>query len=187
MTGQVHYRLTRASDAPSVAALHVESWRRHYRGAYSDAFLDGDVVAERAATWTQRLREPQAGQFTIVADSAGLLVGFVHAVLDADPVWGTLVDNLHVDHRRKRSGIGSRLMGEAAQIATQHRPDAGLYLWVLEQNVSAQGFYEAKGGVCVERGLTQAPGGVPANLNGTPIKLRYAWSDPSSLNPPPRH
>jgi ribosomal protein S18 acetylase RimI-like enzyme len=181
MTANVHYRPTRASDAPAVAALHAESWRRHYRGAYSDAFLDGDVAAERAAVWTQRLREPHAGQFTVVAESAGLLVGFVHTVLDADPEWGTLVDNLHVDHRQKRSGIGGRLMGDSAQIVTQHRPGAGLYLWVLEQNVAAQGFYEAKGGVCVERALAQAPGGVPAHLNGAPIKLRFAWSDPSTL------
>ena len=181
MTAQVHYRLTRASDAHAVAALHADSWQRHYRGAYSDAFLDGDVVAERAAVWTQRLTDPQAGQLTIVAESAGLLVGFVHTVLDADPVWGALVDNLHVDYQQKRRGSGSRLMGEAAQIVTRQRPGAGLYLWVLEQNVAAQGFYEAKGGVCVERGLTQAPGGVPAHLNGAPIKLRYAWSDPSPL------
>jgi hypothetical protein len=72
-------------------------------------------------------------------------------------------------------------MGDSEQIVTQHRPGAGLYLWVLEQNVAAQGFYEAKGGVCVERALAQAPGGVPAHLNGAPIKLRFAWSDPSTL------
>ena len=109
MTAQVHYRLTRACDAPAVAALHAESWQRHYRGAYSDAFLDGDVVAERAAVWTQRLREPEAGQFTIVAESAGLLAGFVHTILDADPVWGSLVDNLHVDYDRSEaeSGVAS--------------------------------------------------------------------------------
>jgi hypothetical protein len=27
--------------------LHADSWRRHYRGAYADAFLDGDVLADR--------------------------------------------------------------------------------------------------------------------------------------------
>ena len=33
----IQYRLARGSDAPAVAALHADSWRRHYRGAYSDA------------------------------------------------------------------------------------------------------------------------------------------------------
>jgi hypothetical protein len=37
----VRIRVADSSDAPAIAALHAESWRRHYRGAYSDAFLDG--------------------------------------------------------------------------------------------------------------------------------------------------
>ena len=31
-------------DIEAIAALHTDSWRRHYRGAYSDAFLDGDII-----------------------------------------------------------------------------------------------------------------------------------------------
>ncbi len=43
------FRLRHAGpeDAEQVAALHADSWRRHYRGAYADSYLDGDVVAER--------------------------------------------------------------------------------------------------------------------------------------------
>lgn len=40
-------RPAKPSDAEAVAALHADSWRRHYRGAYSDAFLDGDVISDR--------------------------------------------------------------------------------------------------------------------------------------------
>jgi len=177
----VQYRAASVSDAPTVAALHAASWQRHYRGAYSDAFLDGDVEADRLRVWTTRLRHPDAASFTIVAELAGSLVGFVHTILDADPVWGALVDNLHVAHGLQRGGLGTRLMGEAAQTITERRPGAGLYLWVLAQNMAAQAFYDAQGGVCVDRGLAQAPGGDPAQLNGAPVKLRYAWSDPSVL------
>ena len=46
------------ADAGRIAALHADSWRRHYRGAYSDAFLDGEVDADRLAVWTQRLHAP---------------------------------------------------------------------------------------------------------------------------------
>lgn len=42
----IRFRLAVPDDAEAVAMLHATSWRRHYRGAYSDAFLDGDVVAE---------------------------------------------------------------------------------------------------------------------------------------------
>jgi ribosomal protein S18 acetylase RimI-like enzyme len=177
----VQYRAANVSDAPAVAALHAASWQRHYRGAYSDAFLDGDVEADRLRVWTSRLHHRDEDSFTIVAEYAGSLAGFVHTVLDADPVWGALVDNLHVAHGLQRGGLGTRLMGEAAQTVTEHRPGASLYLWVLAQNVAAQAFYHAKGGVCVDRELVQAPGGDPAQLNGAPLKLRYAWSDPSIL------
>jgi hypothetical protein len=45
------YRPANASDATSVAHLHAVSWRRNYRGAYSDDFLDGDVLADRLSIW----------------------------------------------------------------------------------------------------------------------------------------
>lgn len=159
MTGgpQAQYRLSGASDAPAVAALHADSWRRHYRGAYSDTFLDGDVETDRVAVWADRLSQLAEGHFTILAERDGRLVGFVHTVLDADPSWGALVDNLHVRHGQKRSGIGTRLLGEATQILLERRPTVGLYLWVLEQNTAAQAFYEERGAVRVERGVVQAP------------------------------
>src|SRR6478752_4827506 len=54
----VGFRLARAADALAVAALHADSWRRHYRGAYSDAFLDGDVLKDRRSVWEARLCAP---------------------------------------------------------------------------------------------------------------------------------
>ncbi len=51
-----------------------------------------------------------------------------------------------------------------------------LYLWVQEQNVTAQAIYAARGGRCVGSSLISPPGGVPSRLNGAPVKLRYAWS-----------
>ena len=50
-------RAAGARDAEAVAALHADSWRRHYRGAYADSFLDGDVVANRCAVWSGQLSD----------------------------------------------------------------------------------------------------------------------------------
>ncbi len=171
----MHYRAATARDVEAIAALHADSWRRHYRGALSDAFLDGDVVADRLAVWTARLTEPQPHQCTIVADDDGTVVGFVHTALDEDPKWGALLDNLHVVYARKRDRIGTHLMAESASIVLERRPSAGLYLWVLEQNTAAQAFYAARGGVCVEREIAPATGG------GTTERLRFVWPDPSVL------
>jgi ribosomal protein S18 acetylase RimI-like enzyme len=171
----MEFRTAGPQDTGAIARLHADSWRRHYRGAFSDEFLDGDVADNRLTVWTQRLRDPSPGHCTIVAEDAGVVVGFAHTVFDDDPRWGALLDNLHVTYDAKRSGIGTRLMaGTAESLLARPRP-TGLYLWVLEQNTAAQAFYEARGGVRVERGLGQAPGG------GTPARYRYAWPDPATL------
>ncbi|MBV8296008.1 MAG: hypothetical protein JO085_04155 [Acidimicrobiia bacterium] len=52
----------------------------------------------------------------------------------------------------------------------------GHYLKVLEQNMPAQGFYDARGGRGVGRELAGPfPGG------GRAYVFLYAWSDPSTL------
>jgi ribosomal protein S18 acetylase RimI-like enzyme len=178
---RISFRPAGASDAAAVAALHADSWRRNYRGAYTDAFLDREVLAERLAFWTARLRDQPANRFTIVAEESGSLVGFAHAALDEDPTWGAYLDNLHIAHTHQGRGLGTRLMALIAQAVIEQRPSSGLYLWVLEQNVRAQRFYEARGGSCVDRDLVHPPGGEPNRLCGNVPKLRYAWPDPTTL------
>jgi ribosomal protein S18 acetylase RimI-like enzyme len=174
------FRLAGPSDAKPVANLHADSWRRHYRGPYSDAFLDGDVVADRLGVWTDRLRRPDPRRCTILAED-GRLVGFANTVFDDDPIWGALLDNLHVADGHKRRGIGSRLLALTAEALMERPERAGLYLWVLEQNVDAQAFYQARGGRCVERCLASPPGGIASRLSGSPVKLRYVWPEPTLL------
>ncbi|MGW5352115.1 N-acetyltransferase family protein [Streptomyces sp. NPDC004031] len=170
------FRYAGPGDAEAVARLHADSWRRHYRGAYSDSYLDGDVVADRLAVWSGRLAAP-AGTRTVVAEDTGGggFLGFVHVVLDDDPAWGSLVDNLHVTAARQRTGVGRALLARAAAEASGHATSPALYLWVLEQNTSAQAFYAAMGGAHVETLPVGPPGGDPTRLAGTPSKLRISW------------
>jgi len=174
--GEPQFRLAGPADAEAIANLHADSWRRHYRGAYSDAFLDGDVVADRTAVWTDRLREPDPGRGTFLAES-GSLVGFAHTVFDEDATWGALLDNLHVADGHNRRGIGSRLLALTAQAVTERPERTGLYLWVLEQNVDAQAFYRARGGRCLGKRRVSPPGGIAGRLAGSPMALRYAWPE----------
>jgi ribosomal protein S18 acetylase RimI-like enzyme len=174
------FRLAGPADAEAVANLHADSWRRHYRGAYSDAFLDGDVFADRVAVWTGRLREPDPRRCTILAED-GSLVGFANTLFDDDPTWGALLDNLHVADGHKRRGIASRLLALTAEALIERPERTGLYFWVLEQNLDAQAFYEARGGRCVGRGVVSPPGGIASRVTGSPAKLRYAWPDPTVL------
>jgi len=174
------WRMAGTDDVETVARLHADSWRRFYRGAYADSFLDGDVVADRRAVWSARLTDP-AGSRTLLAEDEAGPVGFAHVIFDADERWGSLVDNLHVTHSRRRGGIGTTLLTRAAAAAAEYATNPSLYLWVLEQNTEAQRFYSSLGGTPVETADVPAPGGVPGRLNGSPKGLRIFWPDAALL------
>jgi ribosomal protein S18 acetylase RimI-like enzyme len=175
MRRSMKYRAATELDAEAIAELHAGSWRRHYRGALSDAFLDDRVIDDRRSVWVERLQAPSANQHTIVAELDGAVVGFSHTILDEHPTWGALLDNLHVEYTLKRRGVGSALTAASAKVVIENRPSSGLYLWVLEQNTAAQAFYNARAGVCVDREVLDMPGGETAP------SLRYAWADPAVL------
>ena len=176
----LRFRSAGAADAEQVAYLHADSWRRHYRGAYADSFLDGDIDTDRRSVWSARLAAPTATA-TILAEYDGRLAGFVHVEFDKDPRWGSLVDNLHVDYRQRRTGIGTQLLARAARAVADDAAGNAMYLWVLEQNTDAQHFYRAVGGSSVGTAAVPPPGGDPTRLNGTPKCLRMAWPDASQL------
>ncbi|MBM7788102.1 GNAT family N-acetyltransferase [Tenggerimyces flavus] len=176
----VTFRPATPADAEAVALLHADSWRRFYRGAFADSYLDGDLETERRSVWAGRLGEP-SGTVTVVAEDARGFAGFVHVMLDHDPVYGSLLDNLHVAHDRQRSGIGRALIVRAAEgvVARAARPT--FYLWVLEQNTRAQAFYQAQGGQLAGR---EAVNSQPKDrLNGDPYGLRVVWPD-ARMAPP---
>src|SRR5579875_3113659 len=177
----LRFRTAGPGDGPAIAALHADSWQRHYRGAFSGAFLDHDATGYLLTLWTGRLAAPDPRARTILAERDGAVVGLAHTLLGEDPAWGAFLDNLHVAHGLKRLGIGTRLLALTGQAVLDSSPSSGLYLWVLEQNSGARAFYAARGGACVERREVAPPGGDPARLDGEPMRLRYAWPDPARL------
>lgn len=86
----MEYRAATPSDIEAIAGLHADSWRRNYRGAFSDSYLDGDVYTDRLAVWRDRLTLPDPNNYTVVADLDGVVVGFAHTIFDDDPTWGAL-------------------------------------------------------------------------------------------------
>lgn len=176
----ITFRRATPNDVDGIAQLHADSWRRNYRGAYSDEYLDGDVLTDRRTVWGERLSVQTGNTITIVAaDDGGAVVGFAHTILDEHDEHGALLDNLHVLHSLKGSGVGTRLMAETGAAVLEARPSGRLYLKVLEQNTPAQGFYEARGGHRVGRAL----GGPPPGGGDRPFVFLYAWPDPSTLLP----
>jgi ribosomal protein S18 acetylase RimI-like enzyme len=178
----VSVRGATVADAERVALLHADSWRRHYRGAYADEFLDGaELKGNRRSVWSARLAV-SGGTATFLAEDANGLAGFVHVVLDESPEWGSLVDNLHVRNGLRGTGIGTRLLTAAARTVVAKSSTRSMYLWVLEQNLSAQAFYRARGGAQVERVVCRPPN-IP--VAGNPYKLRVSWTDVTALTGSP--
>lgn len=150
-TAGLRFRAAGPDDAQAVAALHADSWQRHYRGAFADAFLDNDAAGYLLPMWTGRLASPDPKARTILAEIDGEVVGLAHTFLGDDATWGAFLDNLHVTHGLKRLGIGTRLLALTGREVLDWSPSSGLYLWVLEQNANARAFYAARGGSCVQR------------------------------------
>lgn len=145
----MEFREATVADAGQLAQLHAGNWRRTYRGMFSDQYLDGDLVADRLATWTRRLPAP-AGRLIWLAVDGSELAGFVYCIGDQHQRWGTLVENLHVAPGRQSAGLGRQLLAKAAQWAAEHHPSSGIHLEVVVGNDRARAFYEAIGGRCAE-------------------------------------
>lgn len=167
----LHYRLANEKDAVNIALLHTQSWQHHYRGIWSDAFLDGPVVENRLAVWQKRLLESPENQLVLLAESAGQLVGFVCMYANENPQYGALLDNLHVSGALQGQGIGKELVRRAATWLYARDATAIFYLWVLKRNVAAQGFYDRLGGERVECVAVQNPDGSFTDC------YRYVWRD----------
>jgi ribosomal protein S18 acetylase RimI-like enzyme len=163
------YREANFNDAAQIAALHAKSWRYAYRGILRDDFLDGDVFQNRVALWEQRLASPPANQFVLAAIENQNIEGFVCVNGGADARWGSLIENLHVAKEMQGRSIGKALMKAAAAWIEKNYPEAGMYLWVYEANVSARRFYENLGASNAELIVKENPGGGFAN------SLRYVW------------
>jgi ribosomal protein S18 acetylase RimI-like enzyme len=145
MIGEIRFAL--ASDADAIAQLHVLSWRGSYRGILPDAYLDGDVEAERADAWARYFDEPPPGAVAFVAPGAGQsLDGFIALEAGHERGYDAVIENLHVAPGARGCGLGKKLLATAAT----HLIGAGgasTCLWVYDANRAAIDFYKAIGGV----------------------------------------
>lgn len=171
----ITYREAILGDVEKIARLHSLSWQQNYKGIWSDTFLNENVFENRLDVWQKRLTQPAENQYIFVAESDSDICGFACIYLNNDPVWDTLLDNLHVRKELKGQGIGTKLIKSVALYAYNHNPDDAFYLWVLEQNNPARKFYENLGATNYELINTDNPDG------GTSPTCRHVWPDVKKL------
>jgi GNAT superfamily N-acetyltransferase len=170
------FRNATSNDAPAIARLHAESWRSAYRGTFSDDYLENRVYEERREDWEKKFSEGnRKPMFVVVAEMGDELAGFACVYPDADPVFGSLLENLHVAPRLTGQGIGRRLLSKVVHGLRSKGSGKGLYLWVVEQNHRARKFYARAGALAAGSEVHTMPDGQSV------VALRCHWPDPQHL------
>lgn len=168
-------RYASSSDTADIASLHANSWRIAYADVLNAEYLNHHADADRLNLWNQRLTDPAVNQRIVVLQEFDTILGFACLFLDADPQWGTLLDNLHVVASQHRKGLGTALMREVRRIACEECGSIPIHLSVIKTNVRAQCFYQSLGAEQKDEYTWPSPDGghVPCFL--------YTWSTPAAI------
>ena len=134
-----------AEDAHGIARVHISSWQDAYRGVVPQSYLDQLSVASREQRWVDILGQDSSE--TLVADSAGDVVGFVsyghardkHAPSNVGEIYAIYVASSH-----RSAGVGLSLW-EAASRRLRELSFTTVVVWVLEANDKAIRFYQRLG------------------------------------------
>ncbi|MHB1518478.1 MAG: GNAT family N-acetyltransferase [Acidimicrobiales bacterium] len=93
----------------------------------------------------------------MVVEAGGAIVGFGHTLFGHDPRWGSLLDNLHVAHDRRRQGIGTGLLAETARVFGGSAPTPALFTLGARTERRGSGLLRGEGShVCRTRSGTAA-------------------------------
>ena len=136
----------RSRRRPVVARVHVDSWRGAYVDLLPRAVLDGLSVDRRTAAWT-RVLAPSMPGCVVVAEVAGLVVGFAHVGPAHDPDLGPETGQLatiYVDPGHWGSGVG-RVLHDTGLERLAAAGCTGAVLWMLSTNARAAAFYRRRG------------------------------------------
>ncbi|MSO72587.1 MAG: GNAT family N-acetyltransferase [Rhodospirillaceae bacterium] len=158
-------------DAPTIARVHVDTWRSSYGGIIPQAYLDSMTEQNRTFVWVRLLERQGHELITLVSeDHNGRVVGFISAgpLRHRDARFQAEISSLYVARGFQRANHGRRLfMAAANRLAVKGLK--GLFVWVLADNPSRD-FYARLGGEPVSEATR--------SFAGKPVKeLGYGWAD----------
>lgn len=148
-----------AGDYEALCIIMHEVDRMH-RDALPQRFRTPDGPARERDYVMNAIRSPDVGLF--VAEKAGQLVGFLHAIVrhTSDipilvPRRYVVIDNLAVTEEHRRSGIGRALM-EKAEAWARAKGATSIELNVYAFNQTAKRFYQELGYKIVSHRMTKS-------------------------------
>jgi RimJ/RimL family protein N-acetyltransferase len=133
-------------DVPTLARLHVDSWRAAYRDIVPASFLERFTYAARRQAFHAGLEERSEETYLVERDGEALGLLTLGPCRDDDldqrttgEIWGIYLQPSHW-----RQGAG-RFACHEAECLLRSRGCATVVLWVLAANRAARRFYEAMG------------------------------------------
>lgn len=168
-------RPAREEDIPSMARVHVDSWRTTYRGILADSFLA--ELSYQNCEDRHRRHMAQPGAVHLVAELAHAgIVGFLSGGLErsGDLDFRGELYAIYILDQHRRLGIGSALVQQWAASLRRAALNSAL-VWVLADNKPAVVFYERLGGQPLREKMIE--------IGGVSLKeLAYGWQDLSNLH-----
>lgn len=166
-------RRARIADAPAIAQVYVDSWKRTYNGLLPHSFLDKlrresfekhwrRTLATRGWAFVAEYHDPNSGHGPQVV---GMASG---GRARRDRVGAGEIYVLYVEHSHHGLGIG-RALFDACQHELAVRGLPNIFVWVLEAN-PAKHFYGHLGGTVVDRSTLEIGGKVVP-------EIAYFWAD----------
>lgn len=140
-------RPARVGDAPDVARIHVESWRKAYRGQVPDSYLASLSVSARTGYWAGVLgtADPQCEVVEGVAGPMGF-VSLGPSRDDLAPADTGEIYAIYLDPQAWGLGAGRALHDHGCTLLVDDGFRAAT-LWVLSSNTRARSFYQRQGWV----------------------------------------
>ena len=133
-------KVTPEDDFDAIGDIYAESWRTAYRGMVQQDYLD----ALTGAHWAEALRKNGRDAFVSVQDGKYIGTASVTPARDAGmDGWGELI-SIYLLPEYFGCGVAAPLLDYALG-ALRETGFADVYLWVLEGNLRARGFYEKHG------------------------------------------
>jgi ribosomal protein S18 acetylase RimI-like enzyme len=161
------------ADLPTLAAVHLASWRAAYRDLVPEKVLLRRSIEDCLAGWRATLaREP--ANVTVAYAPDGRIHGVCRAgaVVDAErsAPFEFEVFGLHVPPNSRRRGIGASLLRQALARASRCEGSNSAIVWTLKDLPSPRQSYRRAGGLPVKSGVFLIDAIALA-------EIAYGWSD----------
>ncbi len=132
--------LQKTDDMLAVSNIYEQSWKCAYRGIIPDEYFDSILTGQ----WANGLNVP--GRYSLLLFDDGQLLGtssYCKSRIEGMDDWGEIV-SIYLLPEAMHKGYGKKLM-QAVISELKTMGYQKVYLWVLEKNISARGFYERFG------------------------------------------